>query len=171
MAATDIIWVIHGPNLNLLGTRQPEIYGRTTLAEINDELRRLARVAGLAVRIVQSNIEGELVGYVQAARGSRAIVINPGGYTHTSVALRDAIDASEVPTVEVHLSNLHAREEFRQQSITAARCRGQICGFGPQSYYLGFQAALSLRTAGAAQAKAAPVVQPKRKAKAVKAKP
>jgi 3-dehydroquinate dehydratase-2 len=136
--------VLHGPNLNLLGTRDPAIYGTTTLAEIDAELARRAGERDAEVRCAQSNIEGELVGHIQRAKAwAHAIVINPGGYTHTSVAIRDAIDAVALPTVEVHLSNLHAREDFRARSITAARCIGQICGFGAQSYYLGLDAALA----------------------------
>jgi 3-dehydroquinate dehydratase-2 len=138
------ILVIHGPNLNLLGTRDPSIYGTTTLAEIDADLRRRAAERGATIEIVQSNVEGAIVDAIQAAAGRiDAIVINPGGYTHTSVAIRDAIDAVGIPTVEVHLSNLHAREEFRHVSITAARCIGQITGFGAQSYYLGLDAALA----------------------------
>jgi 3-dehydroquinate dehydratase II len=138
------VLVLHGPNLNLLGTRDPATYGTTTLAEIDAELRRRAAERGATVDTAQSNLEGALVDAIQAARGAYdAIVINPGGYTHTSVAIRDAIDAAGTPAIEVHLSNLHAREAFRQQSITAARCVGQICGFGAQSYYLGLDAALA----------------------------
>lgn len=138
------IQVLHGPNLNLLGTRDPEIYGTTTLPEIDAELVRRGAARGALVRCAQSNLEGELVELIQRAKGwADAIVINPGGYTHTSVAIRDAIDAIGVPAIEVHLSNLHAREPFRQQSITAAKCIGQICGFGAQSYYLGLDAALA----------------------------
>jgi 3-dehydroquinate dehydratase-2 len=138
------VLVIHGPNLNLLGRRDPAMYGTTTLAEINDELTKRATARGAVVETVQSNIEGEIVDLVQSAVGRfDAIVMNPGGYTHTSVAIRDAIDAVAIPTVEVHLSNLHARETFRQTSITAARCVGQISGFGAQSYFLGLDAALA----------------------------
>lgn len=144
-AASPIrIQVLHGPNLNLLGTRDPATYGTTTLAAIDAELVRRGRARGAEVRCAQSNLEGELVELIQRAKGwAHAIVINPGGYTHTSVAIRDAIDAVAIPTVEVHLSNLHAREAFRQQSITAAKCIGQISGFGAQSYYLGLDAALA----------------------------
>ncbi|MEZ4362858.1 MAG: type II 3-dehydroquinate dehydratase [Kofleriaceae bacterium] len=137
------ICVLHGPNLNLLGTRDPRVYGTTTLAEIDAELERLAVARGAHVRCAQSNLEGELVTLIQQARAwADALLINPGGYTHTSVAIRDAIDAVELPAVEVHLSNIHAREEFRHHSLVAARCVGQICGFGAQSYYLGLDAAL-----------------------------
>ena len=139
------IQVLHGPNLNLLGTRDPATYGTTTLAEIDAELAKRARARGAELRSAQSNLEGELVELIQRAKGwADAIVINPGGYTHTSVAIRDAIEAVQLPTVEVHLSNLHAREPFRRESITAAKCIGQICGFGAQSYYLGLDAALAL---------------------------
>ena len=138
------IQVLHGPNLNLLGTRDPAVYGTTTLAEIDGELARRAKARGAELRSAQSNVEGDLVDLIQRAKGwADAIVINPGGYTHTSVAIRDAIEAVALPTVEVHLSNLHAREPFRRESITAARCIGQICGFGAQSYYLGLDAALA----------------------------
>jgi 3-dehydroquinate dehydratase-2 len=138
------VQVLHGPNLNLLGRRDPRHYGKVTLAAIDAELVRRAAAAGAELRAAQSNVEGELVGLVQAAAAwADAIVINPGGYTHTSVALRDAIEAVGLPTVEVHLSNIHAREPFRHTSLIAARCVGQICGFGAQSYYLGLDAALA----------------------------
>ncbi len=139
------ILVVHGPNLNLLGTRDPAVYGTTTLAEIDAELVRRGAARGATVTCVQSNLEGALVDAIQGARGTAdAIVINPGGYTHTSVAIRDAIEAVALPAIEVHLSNVHAREPFRHESITAARCVGQICGFGAQSYYLGLDAALTI---------------------------
>jgi 3-dehydroquinate dehydratase II len=138
------IAVLHGPNLNLLGTRAPEIYGKTTLAQIEAELGKRAAARGAELRSAQSNFEGELVALIQLARNwADAIIINPGGYTHTSIAIRDAIEAVALPTVEVHLTNLHAREQFRAQSITAAHCIGQITGFGANSYYLGLDAALS----------------------------
>ena len=138
------ILVLHGPNLNLLGQRDRSHYGKLTLAELDALIARHAVSRGVMVRAEQRNLEGALVDLVQQARGVYdAIVMNPGGYTHTSVAIRDAIEAAGVPTVEVHLSNLHAREAFRQVSITAPRCVGQICGFGPQSYLLGLDAAIA----------------------------
>jgi 3-dehydroquinate dehydratase II len=137
------ICVVHGPNLNLLGERDHAIYGKTTLSDIDRELARRAAFAGATLRCSQTNIEGEIVDLVQAARTwASALIINPGGYTHTSVAIRDAIEASRLPAFEVHLSNIHAREEFRQISLIAPRCVGQICGFGAQSYYLALDAAL-----------------------------
>jgi len=139
------ILVIHGPNLNLLGSRDPTLYGRATLAEIDESLRERARVRGAEVECVQSNLEGEIVTLVQQAAGRcQAIVINPGGYSHTSVAIRDALEACGVPAVEVHLSNLYARDPFRHTSLTAARCVGVISGFGPRSYELGLDAALAI---------------------------
>jgi 3-dehydroquinate dehydratase-2 len=140
------ILFLNGPNLNLLGQRQPEIYGQTTLADIEVKLRELAAEAGVTMDFRQSNHEGELVTWIQQAHGKFAvIVINAAAYTHTSVALRDAISAVAVPTIEIHLSNTHAREEFRHQSMIAAVCRGQIAGFGEQSYYLALEAALQLK--------------------------
>lgn len=139
------ILFLNGPNLNLLGQRQPEIYGRTTLADIETKLRELAAKAGVTMDFRQSNHEGELVTWIQEARGKFAvIVLNAAAYTHTSIALRDAISAVAVPTIEVHLSNIHAREEFRHRSLIASVCRGQIVGFGEHSYYLALQAALQL---------------------------
>jgi 3-dehydroquinate dehydratase-2 len=141
------ILFLNGPNLNLLGQRQPEIYGRTTLGDIEAKVRaKAARVSGVEVDFRQSNHEGELVTWIQQARGNTSvIVINAAAYTHTSIALRDAITAAEVPTIEIHLSNIHAREEFRHHSMIAAVCRGQIAGFGADSYYLAFEAALLLQ--------------------------
>ena len=144
------ILVIHGPNLQLLGTRQPKIYGRHDLAKINRELRQQAARHKAALTIVQSNHEGEIVDLIGRAKGRyRAIVINPAAYTHTSVAIRDAIEACGVPTVEVHLSNIYARESFRHQSLIAPVCRGQISGFGTASYRLGLEAALALSSRAA----------------------
>jgi 3-dehydroquinate dehydratase-2 len=138
--------VIHGPNLKLLGHRQPSIYGTANLASINRDLKRLARTRGVALTIIQSNHEGGIVERIGTARGRYdAIVINPAAYTHTSVAIRDAIEACGVPAVEVHLSNIYAREPFRQHSLIAPVCQGQVCGFGPASYRLGLEAALALR--------------------------
>jgi 3-dehydroquinate dehydratase II len=138
------ILVIHGPNLNLLGSRDPSIYGTTTLDEINEELMRRGKERGASVDTVQSNLEGEIVEQVQQARGHYdALLLNPGGYSHTSVAIRDALDACAVPAVECHLSNIHAREAFRHSSLTAAKCIGLISGFGARSYYLGLDAAIA----------------------------
>jgi 3-dehydroquinate dehydratase-2 len=137
------ILFLNGPNLNLLGQREPEVYGHTTLADIEAEVRKLAAVRGVEVEFRQSNWEGQLVDWIQEARGKfDALVINAGAYTHTSIALRDAIVAAEVPTVEIHLSNVHARETFRRRSTIAPVCRGVICGFGAKSYLLGLDAAI-----------------------------
>lgn len=145
LSVPPAIRVIHGPNLNLLGTRDPSIYGTTTLAEIDAELGRRAAARGATVACAQSNHEGALIELIHAARDQYdAIVINPGAYTHTSVAIRDAIEAVGLPAIEVHLSNVHAREPFRHTSLIAPRCVGQICGFGAQSYYLGLDAALTI---------------------------
>ncbi len=137
------ILVISGPNLNLLGSREPEVYGRTTLAELEADLTHRATAVGVEVQTFQSNVEGELVTRIQQARGQvDGLVVNFGGYTHTSVALRDALLAVGLPAVEVHLSNLHRREAFRRRSLTAAACVGVVMGFGAHSYLLGLEALL-----------------------------
>lgn len=137
------ILVLHGPNLNLLGTRERSLYGRTTLKTIEAQMAKLGKQERIHVESRQSNLEGELVTWIQEARDRfDAIVINPAGYTHTSVAIRDAIAAVEVPTVEVHLTNIHAREKFRRQSYIAGVAVGQISGFGPVGYLLGIKAAV-----------------------------
>ena len=139
------ILFLNGPNLNLLGQRQPEIYGTTTLADIEAAVREQAD-GRTEIEFRQSNLEGELVTWIQEAAGAvEAVVLNAAGYTHTSVAIRDAIAASDVPLIEIHLSNIHAREEFRHHSLIAPVCKGQICGFGPDSYRVGLEAALTLK--------------------------
>lgn len=139
------ILFLNGPNLNLLGQREPEVYGRMTLADIEGKVAKRANVIGVEVEFRQSNLEGELVTWVQAARGEfDAIVLNAAAYTHTSVALRDAISAVSLPVVEIHISNIHTREEFRHKSLIAPVCRGQISGFGAFSYILGLEAAVSV---------------------------
>lgn len=138
------ILVLHGPNLNLLGTRETDVYGTVTLDSINGVLESLARELGVSVTTHQSNGEGELVEWIQKARGRYdALVINPGAYTHTSIALRDAVAGVGIPTVEVHLSNIYRREEFRQHSYVAGVAVGQISGFGADSYALGLRAAVA----------------------------
>lgn len=135
------ILVLHGPNLNLLGKREPEVYGTVTLEEINRDLNAEAVQSGAELQILQSNYEGEIVDQIGKANGQfQGILINPAAYTHTSVAIRDALIASNLPAVEVHLSNIAKREDFRQISLTAPACLGQISGFGKESYLLGLQA-------------------------------
>lgn len=139
------ILVLHGPNLNLLGSREPDVYGRTTLADIHAMMEARARAAGVQIESFQSNSEGELIDRVQAAgaEGIEFIIINPAGYTHTSVALRDALAAVGIPFIEVHLSNIFARESFRQHSYFSALAVGTICGLGAQGYLLALEAALA----------------------------
>lgn len=137
------ILVLHGPNLNLLGSREPEIYGRTTLADINGDLERLASASGASLECFQSNHEGALIDRIQAARGDfDGLIINPGGLTHSSVSLRDALIACELPLVEVHLSNIHAREEFRHRSLVSSTAIGVICGLGASGYEFALRALL-----------------------------
>lgn len=142
------ILVIHGPNLNLLGEREPEIYGTSTLKDIDGELREIAASLGVSVETRQSNDEAKIIDWVQKAASTfQAIVINPAAFTHTSVAIADAISASGIPVVEVHLSNINARESFRRESFIAPVARGQISGFGAASYLLGLRAAVSILSA------------------------
>ena len=139
------ILFLNGPNLNLLGTRQPEIYGRDTLASIEASVQERARTLGVSVEFRQTNDEGELVTWIQQAKGAaHAIALNAAAYTHTSIALRDAIAAVELPVIELHLSNIHARESFRHHSMIAPVCRGQISGFGALSYILALEAAVNV---------------------------
>ncbi len=142
------ILFLNGPNLNMLGRREPGVYGHTTLPDIETEVRRRAAGRGAEVEFRQSNSEGTLVDWIQGAVGVfDSIVLNAGAYTHTSIALRDAILATGIPTIEIHLSNIHAREEFRHHSMVAAVCVGQISGFGRNSYFLGLEAAVNLKVA------------------------
>jgi len=137
------ILFLNGPNLNLLGQREPAVYGKTTLADIEAMVRERAARSKVGIDFRQSNIEGELVTWIQDAKGKfDVIVLNAAAYTHTSVAIRDAISAVGIPTIEIHLSNVHAREEFRHHSLIAPVCRGVICGFGANSYILGVEAAI-----------------------------
>jgi len=139
------ILVIHGPNLNLLGKREPDIYGKVTLQQINNELKKIAKKRKVRLTIKQSNYEGEIVDLIGKIKNKYdALLINPAAYTHTSVAIRDAIAAASVLTVEVHLSNIYSREEFRQKSLISPVAKGTIMGFGPKSYSLGLEALIDL---------------------------
>ena len=139
------ILFLNGPNLNLLGQREPDVYGRATLADIEAQVRARARELKADIEFRQSNVEGELVAWIQQAKGTAdLIVLNAAAYTHTSIALRDAIAAVGIGTIEIHLSNVHAREEFRHKSLIAPVCIGQICGFEAYSYVLGLEAAVNV---------------------------
>lgn len=134
------ILILHGPNLNLLGTREPEVYGTMTLEDINSKLIELGRDLGVEVKCQQSNHEGALIDALHEARSwADGVIFNPGAYTHTSIALRDAISAIQIPVIEVHLSNVYAREEFRHRSMISGVCRGKVVGFGWRSYALGLR--------------------------------
>ena len=142
------ILFLNGPNLNLLGQREPEVYGRATLADIEAKVRERAAQLRVDIEFRQSNMEGELVAWIQDAKGKfDVIVLNAAAYTHTSIALRDAISAVGVPTIEIHLSNVHAREEFRHKSLIASVCCGQIVGFGIHSYILAVEASTIVNVA------------------------
>lgn len=139
------ILVLNGPNLNLLGTRKPEIYGTTTLADIEQQMQQKAKQLNCSIDFLQSNHEGVLVEAIQKTKGNyQYLIINAAAYTHTSVAIRDAIEAVEIPAIEIHLSNIHAREEFRHNSLLAPVCVGQICGFGAMSYILALEYAAEI---------------------------
>lgn len=140
------ILIIHGPNLNLLGRRETDVYGTKTLDGINKLLKQLAKELKVEIDIRQSNHEGEIVDLIQNSQQYSCLVINPAAYTHTSVAIRDAIAAVEIPAVEIHLSNIYKREEFRHKSLISPVASGQISGFGPESYLLGLRAAVSIAT-------------------------
>lgn len=145
MAQRKKILLLNGPNLNLLGTRQPEIYGKLTLVQIEKKVLSLAKELGVEVDFRQSNNEGELITWIQQAAGKfAALIINPAAYTHTSLAMRDAISAVGIPTIEIHLSNIHKREQFRHHSFIAEVAAGQITGFGADSYLLGLRAVVAL---------------------------
>ena len=139
-SGTYKILIINGPNLNLLGTREPEIYGSRTLDDVRDRLQEYAKNNGIRLDFYQSNLEGEIINFIHAHRDANGMVINPAALTHTSIAIRDAVAAVGIPAVEVHLSNIHAREEFRRMSFIAPVCIGQISGFGTHSYLLGLTA-------------------------------
>lgn len=143
MGTNKLILVVHGPNLNLLGTREPELYGDKTLEDVKKLLVSAAEGHDVTLDFFQSNIEGDIINYLHQNRSADGVVINPAAFTHTSIALRDAIAATGIPAVEVHLSNIHAREEFRRVSYVAPVCIGQISGFGIQSYLLGLLALMN----------------------------
>lgn len=144
MAKKRKILVLHGPNLNMLGRREPKIYGRLTLDQINRKIEALAAELGVEIEARQSNIEGELVGWIQESpKQFGALILNAGAYTHSSIAMRDALTAAGIPAVEVHISNIYKREEFRKRSIIAEAVVGQITGFGVDSYLLGLRAAVA----------------------------
>jgi len=140
------ILFLNGPNLNMLGQREPEVYGKATLADIEANVRKRAKQLGAEIDFRQSNVEGELVSWIQQSKGKfDVIVLNAAAYTHTSIALRDAIAAVGVPTIEIHLSNVHSREEFRHKSLIAPVCWGQITGFGANSYILAVEASINVK--------------------------
>lgn len=139
------IVVIQGPNINLLGTREPHLYGAMSMEQIHEQMRSFASQSGVEIEFFQSNLEGEIIDRIQECMGNtHAIIINAAAYTHTSIAIRDAISAVRIPTIEVHLSNVHAREEFRHQSMLAPVCAGVISGFGPFTYHLAMVATLQI---------------------------
>jgi 3-dehydroquinate dehydratase-2 len=139
------ILILHGPNLNLLGTREPDVYGSTTLSDINEKMIALGKELGAEIKCLQTNHEGALIDALHDARTwANGVVFNPGGYTHTSVALRDAISAIVIPVIEVHLSNVYAREEFRHTSLVSAVCKGKVSGFGWRSYELGLRGLIDI---------------------------
>ncbi|MEL1135167.1 type II 3-dehydroquinate dehydratase [Desulfitobacterium sp. THU1] len=140
------LWVLHGPNMNLLGSREPDKYGTQTLEDINQDLIQRAETAGIPIQVAQTNFEGEIIQWIHSMGPEDFLIINPGAWTHYSYAIRDAIASVQVPTIEVHLSNIHAREEFRKTSVIAPVCRGQISGLGGKSYSLAMQYALDLLT-------------------------
>ncbi|MFO8036253.1 MAG: type II 3-dehydroquinate dehydratase [Anaerolineales bacterium] len=145
----DKILVLHGPNLNLLGKRDPEQYGHLSLEEINQRLIAYGEKRGVRVETAQSNLEGELIDQLQQAEGEvGGVVFNPGGYAHTSVAIRDAVETIEIPVIEVHLSNILGREDFRRNSIIGPVCQGMVAGFGTLSYQLGIDALLHMEEEG-----------------------